>query len=115
MSVKLFVGGLAWKTSKETLAQAAEAVTTIENVFVATDRETGRSRGFGFITVHNQEAANNLIAALDGKELEGRNIKVQVAAEREPRESTPRQGGSSGSFNRGGNFGRPSGRGPSNW
>ena len=98
MSVKLFVGGLAWATNKESLEAEFSKYATVLDAVVLTDRETGRSRGFGFVTVGSQEEADAVIAKLDGQPLDGRNIRVQVAAER--------QGGASrGGFSRGGDSG----------
>lgn len=103
MSVKLFIGGLSWGTETEGLRAKFEEFGQVEDAIVIRDRETGRSRGFGFVTYAADEAANAAIAALDGQDLDGRNIRVQRAEQREGG-SAPR-GGSRGGFSRGGDSG----------
>jgi cold-inducible RNA-binding protein len=90
MSKKLFVGGLNWKTSEEGLRTAFERFGNISEVKVIMDRETGRSRGFGFVTFSEDDAGTAAVSEMDGKELEGRAIKVNEAIERE---RAPRSGG----------------------
>jgi RNA recognition motif-containing protein len=85
MSKKLFVGGLNWKTTDDGLRQAFERFGEITEAKVITDRETGRSRGFGFITFVQDDAANNAITEMDGSQLEGRTIKVNQAEQKPPR------------------------------
>lgn len=82
MSRKLYIGGLAWGTNNEGLKEAFEAFGEVEDARVITDRDTGRSRGFGFVTYAQDGVADKAITELDGKELEGRTIKVSVAQER---------------------------------
>jgi len=82
MPKKLFVGGLSWNTNDEGLRQAFEAFGEVTDAKVITDRETGRSRGFGFVTFTAAEAADAAIAAMDGKELDGRQIRVNEAQDR---------------------------------
>lgn len=104
MSVKLFIGGLAWGTETEGLRSRFSQFGEVQDAIVIRDRETGRSRGFGFVTYTTDEAANAAIAALDGQDFEGRNIRVQRAEQREggaaPRPSrggfSPRGGNDSG-------------------
>jgi RNA recognition motif-containing protein len=91
MSKKLFVGGLAWKTSDDGLRQAFERFGEITEAKVITDRETGRSRGFGFITFADDESAQSAITEMDGSQLEGRTIKVNEAEQKPAR--GPRSGG----------------------
>jgi len=83
MSKKLFVGGLSWNTDdtrlRETFAQHGE----VTEAKVITDRDSGRSRGFGFVTFADDDAAEKAIAALNQSELDGRSIKVNVAQERD--------------------------------
>jgi RNA recognition motif-containing protein len=81
MSKKLFVGGLSWNTTEETLRSAFESCGPLVEVKVITDRETGRSRGFGFVTFESPEDATNAISSLDGTELDGRNVRVSEANE----------------------------------
>ena len=83
MSKKLFVGSLSWGTNDDALRQAFEIHGQIEEAVVITDRDTGRSRGFGFVTFEEDEAADKAIAALNGTELDGRTIRVDVAQAKE--------------------------------
>ena len=94
MAKKLFVGGLSWGTNEDALYQGFEQFGEIEEAKVINDRETGRSRGFGFVTFVNDEDAMNAISAMDGTELDGRNIKVNEAHER-----TERPARDSGGYN----------------
>ena len=79
MSKKLFVGGLAWATTDDGLREAFDPFGEIEEAKVITDRDTGRSRGFGFVTFSDNEAADKAIADMDGKDLDGRTIRVNEA------------------------------------
>ena len=97
MSNKLFVGGLSWGTDDHGLKQAFEAHGEVTDAKVINDRDTGRSRGFGFVTFASADDAQAAISAMDGTELDGRSIRVNVANDR------PR-GGGGGGF-RGGNRG----------
>ena len=83
--MKLYVGNLSWDTDNNALRGAFEQFGEIEDVRVITDRDTGRSRGFGFITFQNREDALKAIEEKDGTELDGRTIKVNEARERQPR------------------------------
>ena len=87
MGKKLFVGGLSWNTDEDLLREAFERFGAVEEARVITDRETGRSRGFGFVTLDNPEAAQSAISAMDGTDLDGRTIKVNIAQDK------PRGGG----------------------
>ncbi len=100
---KLFVGGLSWNTSEEGLRQAFTQFGQIVEAKVITDRETGRSRGFGFVTFTDEQDAMNAIAGMDGKQLDGRTIKVNEAQERAP------GGGGGGGMGGGGGGRRPRG------
>ncbi len=93
MSKKLFVGGLNWKTTDEGLRQAFERFGEITEAKVITDRETGRSRGFGFITFGDDQAAENAKTEMDGSQLEGRTIKVNEAEQKPMRGGGGRSGG----------------------
>jgi len=97
MSNKLFVGGLAWKTTDEGLRRAFERFGEITEAKVIADRETGRSRGFGFITFAADESAEQAKTEMDGTELEGRTIKVNDAEQRPPR-GGGRSGGARGDY-----------------
>lgn len=82
MSNKLFVGGLSWGTDNSSLKDAFAPFGNVSEAVVITDRETGRSRGFGFVTYETSDSVSAAIDALDGTQLDGRSIKVNVA---EPR------------------------------
>ncbi len=90
MSKKLFVGGLAWATSDDSLRAAFEEFGPVSEAKVVLDRDTGRSRGFGFVTFEEDANGQKAIEALDGKELDGRSIRVNEA------ENKPRGGGRGG-------------------
>ena len=79
MSKKLFVGSLSWDTNDEGLRDAFGVHGEISEAVVISDRDTGRSRGFGFVTFEDDESADKAVAALNGTELDGRTIKVDVA------------------------------------
>ena len=105
MSKKVFVGGLSWNTTDEGLRQAFERFGEITEAKVITDRETGRSRGFGFVTFTQDEFATQAISEMDGTELDGRSIKVNEAQER----SRGGGGGGGGGYGGGGGGGRGGG------
>lgn len=88
MKQNLFVGSLAYATTDEGLKAFFEQIGEVERVMVAKDRETNRSRGFGFVTFADEANNQKAIDELDGKELDGRPITVNVAR---PREDKPRQ------------------------
>jgi len=79
VSTKLFVGSLPWVVNDETLRAAFEAHGTVVSAKVITDRQTGRSRGFGFVEMESESEASNAIQALNGTEFKGRNIIVSEA------------------------------------
>ena len=106
MSKKLFVGGLSWDTTDSSLGQAFETYGEVTEAKVITDRETGRSRGFGFVTFVEATAADTAISEMDGKTLDGRAIRVNEAQERRGGGG----GGRGGGFNRGGGGGGGGGR-----
>jgi len=85
MSKRVFVGGLSWGTDSAGLRAAFEAYGEVEDAHVVTDRDTGRSRGFGFVTFTSAEAASEAIDAMNDAELDGRRLTVNEAREREPR------------------------------
>jgi len=82
VSKKLFVGSLSWNTDDHGLREAFAPHGEITEATVITDRDSGRSRGFGFVTFADGEAADKALAALNQTELDGRTIKVDVAEER---------------------------------
>ena len=79
MAVKLFIGSLSFSTSTDRLREAFARIGTVESASVVTDRDTGRSRGFGFVEMATAEEANDAVARLNGTELDGRRIKVELA------------------------------------
>lgn len=79
MSTKLFVGSLPWTVSDEQLKTAFEAHGQVVSAKVITDRETGKSRGFGFVEMEDETGASNAIQALNGSEIDGRSIVVSEA------------------------------------
>lgn len=117
MSKKLFVGGLSWGTTDQGLREAFERFGEVLEAKVVTDRDTGRSRGFGFVTFADGQAAGEAIAEMDGTELDGRSINVNEARERAPRNGGggggggPRGGGGGGGGFRGGRGGGGGGGG----
>jgi RNA recognition motif-containing protein len=106
MSVKLYVGNLAFQTSSEDLQQLFAQVGTVESASVIEDRDTGRSRGFGFVEMSSKEEGEAAISQFNGKEFNGRNLTVNEARPREDRGN--RGGGGRGGF---GGGGRNGGRG----
>ena len=79
MAQKLFIGGLAFSTSNERLREVFAQAGSVESAAVVTDRETGRSRGFGFVEMATTEEANAAVKKFNGQELDGRTLKVELA------------------------------------
>ncbi len=102
MGKKLYVGNLAYSTTDESLTGAFAAFGTVASARVIMDRETGRSKGFGFVEMASDEEALKAAAAMDGQDLDGRNLKV---AEAKPMESGGRSGSSGGQSGGGGGGG----------
>ena len=97
MGSKLYVGNLNFTTTEEALEAAFAADgRTVKEIAIPTDRDTGRPRGFAFVTMGSEADAKAAIAALDGEELEGRALKVNEAQDK------PRGGGGGGGGGRGG-------------
>jgi len=82
MSNKLFVGGLSWDTNDAGLNQAFSRFGSVTDAKVILDRETGRSRGFGFVTLVDAEHAQDALREMDGATLDGRQIRVNSAEDR---------------------------------
>src|SRR5206468_1213949 len=97
MAVKLFVGGLSFSTSNERLREAFAAVGSVESASVVTDRDTGRSRGFGFVEMATPEEAEQAISRLNGTNLDGRTIQVEKAKAPGSGGGGDRRGGGGGS------------------
>ena len=93
MSTKLFVGNLSYNTTENDLQDAFAAHGTVTEVDLIVDKMSGRSRGFAFVTMESPEAAQAAIAALNGKDLQGRDVVVNEAR---PREDRPQRGGGGG-------------------
>lgn len=108
MSRKVYVGNLAWSYSSDDLKSLFSQYGTVVSAKVITDRETGRSRGFGFVEMESESQASQAIEALNNKEIEGRRLTVNEARERT---DGPPPGGGGGSGRRfgGGGGGRPGG------
>ena len=102
MSMKLYVGNLSFNTSNNDLTDMFAEFGAVQSSNIIEDRETGRSRGFGFVEMSSKSEGEAAISALNGKEIEGRELKVNEAKPREDR------GGSRGG---GGGYGGGGGRG----
>lgn len=96
VNTRLYVGNLNFNTSPDAVRAAFAGFGTVEDVYLVTDRETGRPRGFGFVTMSTEDEATKAIEGMNGKDLDGRSLRVN------PAESRPRAGGGGGG---GGGFG----------
>src|SRR4051794_32023605 len=96
MSMKLYVGNLSFQTSSQDLEEMFAGVGAVESASVVEDRETGRSRGFGFVEMANQADGEKAIAELNGSDQGGRQIKVNEAKPREDRGRGQGAGGGGG-------------------
>jgi RNA recognition motif-containing protein len=85
MAKNLFVGSLPWSVNDEQLAQIFAEAGTVESARVITERDTGRSKGFGFVEMASDDEAKKAVETLNGKEIEGRAITVNEARPREER------------------------------
>ena len=103
MATKLFVAKLSFNTTDDSLQQLFAKYGTVVSAKVILDRETNRSRGFGFVEMENDDDAKKAIQELDGSTFEDRTIGVSVAREREDRPRTSGGGGGFGGGNGGGN------------
>jgi cold-inducible RNA-binding protein len=108
MSTKLYVGNLSFNTSEQDLEAKFGEFGTVQSANLIEDRETGRSRGFGFVEMSSAEEAQAAIAALDGQDMDGRNLKVNEAKPREDRGGFG--GGGGGNRGGGGGYGGGGGR-----
>jgi cold-inducible RNA-binding protein len=109
MSMKLYVGNLSFNTSSSDLQELFAQSGTVESASVVEDRDTGRSRGFGFVEMSSREEGEAAINQLNGKEVGGRALTVNEAKPREDRGGSRGGGGGRGGF--GGGGGRPGGGG----
>lgn len=82
MNKKLYVGNLSFNATKEDIQNYFESQGQVENVNLITDRDTGRLKGFGFVEMASAQAATDAVNALNGQEFMGRNIKVDIAADK---------------------------------
>jgi len=98
MSAKVYVGNLSWSTTDDTLRQAFSEYGQVLDSIVMRDRDTGRSRGFGFVTFSTGEEAEAAIKALNDEELDGRRVKINLANART-------SGGGGGARGGGGGYG----------
>jgi len=113
MAKKLYIGSLSYDTNEDGLRQAFEQAGKVESAMVITDKMSGRSKGFGFVEMSTDEEASKAIEMWDGKELDGRTIKVNEARpmeDRPRRDFNNRGGGSDRRGGGGGGFGAS--RGP---
>jgi RNA recognition motif-containing protein len=97
LSKKLYVGNLPFSATEADIRELFEAHGSIESINVITDRETGRPRGFAFVEMNDAETASKAMQALDGRDLGGRNMKVNEANER-PARSGGGYGGGRGRY-----------------
>ncbi len=102
MGKNLYVGNLNYDINDEALEEMFSSHGTVESAKVIIDRDSGRSKGFGFVEMSTDEEAQAAISELDGKEIDGRNIKVNEAKPRENRGGGGRRGGFGGGGGGGG-------------
>jgi cold-inducible RNA-binding protein len=93
MAQKLFVGGLSFSTSNDRLRELFAEAGTVESAVVVTDRDTGRSRGFGFVEMATPEEAEQAVQRYNGKEVDGRQLKVELAKSLDRNTGGPRREG----------------------
>lgn len=119
MANKLYVGGLSYSTTQDGLQDAFAQVGTVVSATIIMDKMTGRSKGFGFVEMSNEQEAEAAIEMWNGKELDGRTLTVNEARPMEDRPARPSGGrGGFGGGNRGGNrggFGGGQGGGSGRW
>ncbi|CAL5337158.1 unnamed protein product [Camellia sinensis] len=107
-SSKLFIGGLSFGTDDQSLREAFSGFGDVVDAKVITDRDTGKSRGFGFVNFSSDESAGSAMSAMDGQPLNGRNIRVSYANDRP---SAPRSNYGGGGGYGGGGYGSRGGYG----
>ncbi|MDX2312481.1 MAG: RNA-binding protein [Gammaproteobacteria bacterium] len=105
MGRKLYVGNLPYSASEQSLQDAFSACGTVESANVITDRDTGQSKGFGFIEMSSDAEAQKAIQELNGSSLDGREIKVNEAKPKAPRNNRGGGGGGGGGYGGGGGGG----------
>jgi RNA recognition motif-containing protein len=99
MGNKLYVGNLPFSATEETLLETFSKCGTVDSAKLITDRDTGRSKGFAFVEMSNDDEAQDAISQFDGQDLDGRPLRVNEAKPMEPR-----TGGGGGGGNRGGRY-----------
>lgn len=104
MNKKLYVGNLPYTFDDQSLQSEFSQFGQVESARVITDRETGRSKGFGFVEMSSEDEANNAIDKLNGQSVGGRNITVSIAKPQAPREGRGGFGGRSGGGHRRGGY-----------
>lgn len=101
MATNLFIGSLAYATTDDTLKAHFEQIGEVSSARVITDRDSGRSKGFGFVEFTDEANNQKAVDQLDGKDLDGRAINVSLAR---PKEDRPKRDFNGGGGDRGGNF-----------
>ena len=101
MEPKVYVGNLPYDTTEEEIRQLFSGAGTVASASIVTDRETGRSKGFGFVQMSSQAEAEKAVSMFNGYQLHNRALKVDLAR---PREDRPRTGGGGGRDRRGGSY-----------
>jgi RNA recognition motif-containing protein len=111
MDAKMYVGNLSYDVTQEELQALFEAHGAVSDVFIVKDRESGRPRGFAFVTMETKESMDAAIEALNGADFMGRNLAINEARPREERPSGGGYGGGGRGGNGGGGYGGGGGRG----
>ena len=91
MKNRLYVGNLPFSIQEDSLSEVFSEGGPVSSVRIITDPATGRSKGFGFVDMETEESASQAIETMNGKEIEGRTLRVDYAREREPRPRGPRR------------------------
>ena len=106
MGTRLYIGNMSWDTTEDTLRGVlAEGGRNVKDLHIVTDRETGRPRGFAFAEFETESEAQAAISELDGKDVDGRSLRVNEAEERKPRSGGGGGGGGRGGYGGGGGGG----------
>jgi RNA recognition motif-containing protein len=100
MGKKLYVGNLPFSATEDSLKEAFLQFGTVETVSIITDRDTGQSKGFGFLEMASQQEASSAIAKMNGSEMDGRTLKVSEAQAKSPRDGAGQGRGQYGGYRR---------------
>jgi RNA recognition motif-containing protein len=111
MGNRLYVGNLSFSSTTDTLRAAFSEIGEVTDVYIVTDRQTGRSRGFGFVTMGSDDAARDAAERMNGAMVDGRALRVNEAEDRPPRGGGGFGGGGGGFGGGGGGFGGGGGGG----